>query len=124
VYFTVRRILYQLGGIQSISVLPGDLTFNKSDDHYDVASYERICNELGLNSSSDFRFTHGANHGLGSIYFYVSGCAMKIENAYPGFDKFSDKGGKAIKGKLIYYIETDAVAQYDWFATNTASGLT
>ena len=35
VYFTVRRILYQLGGIQSISALPGDLTFDKSNNHYE-----------------------------------------------------------------------------------------
>jgi len=39
VYFTVRRILHQLGGIQSISALPDDLTFNQFDNHYDVASY-------------------------------------------------------------------------------------
>jgi len=30
VYFTVRRILYQMGGIQSVSALPGDPTFNQS----------------------------------------------------------------------------------------------
>ena len=28
VYFTARRVLYQLGGIQSMSALPGDPTFN------------------------------------------------------------------------------------------------
>ena len=28
VYFTVRRILFQMGGIQSISALPGDQTFD------------------------------------------------------------------------------------------------
>jgi len=51
VYFMVRRILYQLGGIQSISALPGDPTFNKSNDHYDVVSYKRICDEFGINPS-------------------------------------------------------------------------
>jgi len=71
VYFTVRRILYQLGGIQSISTLPGDPTFDKSNDHYHVASYKRICDEFGVDSSGNFHFTHGANHGLGSIYFCV-----------------------------------------------------
>ena len=39
VYFTVRRILYQLGGIQNMSALPGDPTFNPLSNHYDVASY-------------------------------------------------------------------------------------
>ena len=37
VYFTVRRVLYQLGGIQSISALSGDSTFNQFNNHYDVA---------------------------------------------------------------------------------------
>ena len=37
VYFTVRRVLYQLGGIQSMSALPGDPTFNQFNNHYDVA---------------------------------------------------------------------------------------
>jgi len=71
VYFMVWRILYQLGGIQSISALPGDPTFNKSDNHYDEASYTRICDEFGINPLSNFCFTQGANHGLGSIYFCV-----------------------------------------------------
>ena len=45
VYFTVRRILYQLGGIRSISALPGDSTFNQFNNHYNVASYKRLCKE-------------------------------------------------------------------------------
>ena len=38
--------------------------------------------------------------------------------------KFNDEGGKAIKGDLISYIRPDPVAQYDWFAPKSASGLT
>ena len=37
VYFTVRRILYELGGIQSMSALPGDPTFNPLSNHYDAS---------------------------------------------------------------------------------------
>ena len=104
VYFTVRRILYQLGGIQSISALPGDPPFSQMNNHYDVASYKRLCNEFGIDPSSDFRYTHGENHALGSIYVYASG-ATKTDHKYPGWNKFSDEGGKALKGNLIYYIE-------------------
>jgi len=42
VYFTVRRILFQMGGIQSVSALPSDPTFNPSGNKYDIASYKRI----------------------------------------------------------------------------------
>ena len=123
VYFTIRRILYQLGGIQNISALPGDPTFSQFNNHYDAPSYKRICAEFGIDPSSDFRFTHGKNGGLGYIYVYAQG-AKKTEYEYPGWNKFSDEGGEAIKGNAIYYIEPDVSTQYDWFAPKTAAGLT
>ena len=67
VYFTVRRILFQIGGVQSMSALPGDPTFNQFHNHYDVVSYKRICAEFGVDPSSNFRFTTGKNHGLGRV---------------------------------------------------------
>ena len=123
VYFTIRRILYQLGGIQNISALPGDPTFSQFNNHYDPPSYKRICAEFGIDPSSDFRFTHGKNGGLGYVYVYAQG-ASKTEYGYPGFNKFRDEGGKALDGNLIYYIEPDVSTQYDWFAPKTAAGLT
>ena len=39
-YFTIRRILYELGGIQSIVTLPGDSGFNKIDVKYDKPSFK------------------------------------------------------------------------------------
>ena len=48
VYFTVRRILYELGGIKSVDALPDDPTFNQKDNHYSIASYKKICSEFGV----------------------------------------------------------------------------
>ena len=127
VYFTVRRVLYQLGGIQSMSALPGDPPFNQYSNHYDVASYKRICGEFGIAPSSDFHFTHGENHGLGSVYVYATAAGpSKTDYKYPGWNKFRDEGSKAINGDLIDHIEPGATsdAQADWFAPNTANGLT
>lgn len=45
---------------------------------------------------------------MGSVYVYAQELT-KIEFPYPGFNKFNDKGGKALKENLIYYIEPDAV---------------
>ena len=121
VYFTVRRVLYQLGGIQSMSALPEDPTFNPLNNHYDVASYKRICAEFGIDPSNDFRFTVGKNHGLGR----VNG-EMPRDFKYPGWMKFSDEGGDANKGNRVSYIRQDLVAatQYDWFAPKTSACLT
>ena len=127
IYFTVSRILFQMGGIQSICALPGDPTFDQFNNKYDVASYKRICNEFGVDPSSDFRFKRGANHGLGSVYIYVTNVGPdKTSVSYPGFNKFSDEGGSGSKGNLIYYIEPDdaAYGQADWFCPNVAEGLT
>ena len=127
IYFTVRRILFQMGGIQSISALPGDPTFDQFNNKYDVASYKRICNDFGVDPSSDFRFKRGANHGLGSVYIYVTNVGPdKTSVSYPGFNKFSDEGGTGSKGNLIYYIEQDDApyGQADWFCPNVAEGLT
>ena len=127
IYFTVRRILFQMGGIQSISALPGDPTFDQFNNKYDVSSYKRICNEFGVDPSSDFRYTPGANHGLGSVYIWVSGHGpQKTYTSYPGHEKFSDEGGTGSKGNLIQYIEpeNDANRQSDFFCPNVAEGLT
>ena len=128
IYFTIRRILFQMGGIQSISALPGDPTFDQFNNKYDVASYKRIFADFGVDPSSDFRFTRGANHGLGSVYVYASNLGpVKETDSYPGgYNKFSDEGGSGSKGTLIYYIELDdaAYGQADWFCLNVAEGLT
>ena len=49
---------------------------------------------------------------------------MKTGTAYPGgYCKFSDEGGKAKDGNLLYFIEPDDVLQYDWFAPRKTAGL-
>ena len=41
VYFTVRCILYEIGGIKSVDALPEDPTFNQKDNKYKIASYQK-----------------------------------------------------------------------------------
>ena len=114
VYFTVRRILFQMGGIQSMSVLPGDPSFNSSNNKYDVASYKRIC--------GDFRFTGGKNNGLGNVFIWPG--PEDGGFSYPSWMKFSDEGGKAIDENLIAFIQPDDIEQYAWFVPKNSSGLT
>ena len=113
VYFTVRRILFQMGGIQSMSALPGDPSFNPPNNIYDVAAYKRICSEFGISPSSDFRFTGGKNNGLGNVFIWPG--PEDGGFSYPSWMKFSDEGGKAIDGNLIAFIQPDDIEQYAWF---------
>ena len=122
VYFTVRRILFQMGGIQSMSALPGDPSFNPSNNKYDVAAYKRICGEFGISPSSDFRFTGGKNNGLGNVFIWPG--PEDGGFSYPSWMKFSDEGGKAIDGNLIAFIQPDDIEQYAWFVPKNSSGLT
>jgi len=55
VYFTIRRILFEIGGIQRVSALPRDPTFSQTNSYYDITSYNTICKEFEIDPSSDFR---------------------------------------------------------------------
>ena len=54
IYFTTRRILYKMGGIQSEATLPRDPTFSQTENKYDILSYKRICAEFGISPNTDF----------------------------------------------------------------------
>ena len=68
VYYTTRKILYEMGGIQSKNALPDAPVFSEISNPYDVASCKRICAEFNIPPSTDFRYTRGKNGGLGTVY--------------------------------------------------------
>ena len=127
VYFTVRRILFELGGPQNSLHLPGDTAFSQTENKYDIPSFERICAEFGISPNADFRFTRGDNHGLGSVFEYFSYSGYtKTPFKYPSKEtKFEDEGGRASDGNLVPYIEnTEARNQYEYFLCPVSHGLT
>ena len=127
VYFTVRRILFELGGPQNSLPLPGDTAFSQTENKYDIPSFERICAEFGISPNADFRFTKGDNHGLGSVFEYFSYSGYtKTPYDYPSKEtKFADEGGRASDGNLVPYIEnTEARNQYEYFLCPVSHGLT
>ena len=127
VYFTVRRILFELGGVQNSLPLPGDPAFNQTENKYDIPSFERICAEFGISPNADFRFTRGDNHGLGSVFEYFTNSGyFKTPFKYPSkTTKFEDEGGRASDGNLVPYIEnTEARNQYEYFLCPVSHGLT
>ena len=117
-----------MGGIQSETTLPGDPTFSQINQNYDIPSYKRTCAEFGINADSDFRFKGGINHGLGNVYIYISYQGpSSTDYSYPSSNKFSDEGGSAQKGNLIYFIKNDDEGtshQFDWFILENSEGLT
>ena len=127
VYFTVRRILFELGGVQNSPPLPGDTAFSQTENKYDIPSFERICAEFGISPNADFRFTRGDNHGLGSVFEYFTNSGYtKTPFKYPSKEtKFEDEGGRASDGNLVPYIEnTEARNQYEYFLCPVSHGLT
>ena len=111
-----------------VSALPGDPTFSQTNNNYDLPAYRRICAEFGIDPSSDFRFSEGAHHGLGKVFIYVSYLGPEAtEYSYPGSTKFSDEGGAANKGNLVYFIRNDFAGverQFDFFVPGASHGLT
>ena len=124
----MRRILFELGGVQNSLALPGDSAFIQlTENKYDIPSFERICAEFGISPNADFRFTRGDNHGLGSVFEYFTNSGyIKTPFKYPSKEtKFEDEGGRASDGNLVPYIEnTEARNQYEYFLCPVSHGLT
>ena len=130
VYFTTRRILYELG-----VPLPDEIAFKQVDNTYTKSAFEALCNEFGV-VNADFRWTRGRNHGLGDVFEYYSGEGYRNVHVDRGYDVeantwpskrhlFSDQGGESGKGNLISLIRNDdAVAQYSWLVPTKGIGLT
>ena len=133
VYYTTRKILFEMGGIQSKNALPDDPAFNQQDNPYDVASYKRICAEFGIEPSTDIRFTYGQNHGLGFVnIMYSDGPFAQKQWQYPPAD-LSNPSSQRLPGdsgttdnNTIAFIRNDQGAdkQFEHFVPNQTSGLT
>ena len=134
VYYTTRKILYEMGGIQSKNALPDDTTFKEDNNPYDVASYKRICVEFGIGPSTDFRYTHGKNGGLGTVYIWVTGSGPSPTDYHypdPGVALFDDeritnRDDPNYKANGITFVRNDQGAdkQLEHFVPNRSSGLT
>ena len=125
VYFTTRRVLYELG-----VPLPGESAFSQTNNVYTKSAFEALCNEFGV-ANADFRFKKGRNHGMGNVY--VGGDSEEYEMDI-GSKKsywprkvylFEDEGATARKGNRIYNIHNnDGKKQYSWFLPSSGAGLT
>ena len=130
VYFTVRRVLYELG-----VPLPDQDAFDQTDNTYNKSQFEALCNEFGV-VNADFRWIRGRNHGLGDVFEYYSGEGYRNVHVDRGYDVeantwpskrhlFKDEGGDDGKGNLISLIRNDdSKTQYSWFIPSSGVGLT
>ena len=115
VYYTTRKILYEMGGIQSKNALPDSPVFSEISNPYDVASYKRICAEFGIDPSTDFRYTRGKNGGLGTVYIGATGQGDIATNYhYPDPDlalfddeRITDRSYSDYKANGISFIRND-----------------
>ena len=125
VYFTVRRVLYELG-----VPLPDESAFSQTNNVYTKSAFEALCNEFGL-VNADFRFKRGRNHGMGNVY--VGGDSEEYEMDIGSKESywprrvylFEDEGATARKGNRIENIHNlDGKKQYSWFVPSSGVGLT
>ena len=134
VYYTTRKILYEMGGIQSKNALPDSPVFSEISNPYDVASYKRICAEFNVDPSTDFRYTRGKNGGLGTVYIGATGLgAIATDYHYPDPDlalfddeRITDRNNSDYKANGIAFIRNDqgAETQLEHFVPDQTSGLT
>jgi hypothetical protein len=63
VYFQTRKILKEI-----VCPLPGDDDFNANDNHISRSVFQRICRELDISNTNDFRARIGTISGMGTIH--------------------------------------------------------
>ena len=125
VYFTTRRVLYELG-----VPLPDESAFNQTNNVYTKSAFSQLCNEFGV-VNADYRFKRGRNHGMENVY--VGGDTAEYEMDIGSKESywprrvylFEDEGATARKGNRIYNIHNlDGKKQYSWFVPIRGGGLT
>ena len=131
IYFTIRRILYELK-----LPLPDEKPFSIKNNPYNKVAYNKLCEEFGISNNSDFRWKGGRNHGLGDQFIYYSSGGNENlyivrnydhdANTWPGQNKFSDEGYKDGNGNKISFIRNDLFSdfKYAWFIPMEGHGLT
>ena len=131
VYFTVRRLLYELG-----TPLPDDAVFYQTNNAYDRASFGRLCNEFGLEQNADFRWKGSRNHGLGDIFLHYSDGYASVHRDRPNDiegntwpdpgNLFDDEGATSENGLGFSFIKNvdHGGNQYLWFMPRRGKGLT
>lgn len=68
-YFTIRKILYNL-----VAPIPGDDVFNALNNRYDKRAFTDTCRVFGIDQSKSFKQTRDTtSNGLGTAYYYNSG---------------------------------------------------
>ena len=96
---------------------------------------KKICGELGIDPNTDFRFTHGKNHGFGTVYIWVtySGPTTATDYHYPDHDLaiFDDECVTKIEDPNLkangnYFVRNDQGAdkQFEYFVPNYSQGIT
>ena len=101
VYFTIRRILYEMS-----VPLPGESIFKQIGNRFDKVAFLKLCQEFNIPGDSDFRFRGGKNHGLGTIFINgsippISSGISTWPNSTPIFHDEHGIGG--VNGKILIF---------------------
>ena len=129
VYYTIRRILKEMG-----AALPDSTVFSAMNNPYSHEKYNALCREFKVTPRADFRFKEGPNKGLGYTWTTGSGDRNMVYNGRDFFltdkDKYYKSGLHKIRRQdqqraRIYLMKnTDAAGQYNRFVAAAGKGLT
>ena len=106
VYFTVRRILFELGGVQNSLPLPGDSAFSQTENKYDIPSFERICAEFGISPNADLQ---EATIMVSGVFLNISPTQVTskhLSNIHPKTQSLKTKEVVLLMGTLFLISKT------------------
>ena len=102
---------------------------NRETTNTQLPPTKKICGEFGIDSSSDFRFTHRKNNGFGTVYIWVTYSGPKATDYhYPDPDlalfdneRVTNLEDPNYKANGIYYVRNDQGADkhFEYFRAKT-----
>ena len=127
-YYQTRKILQEMS-----CPIPGDEIFNPTDNHINLSSFQKLCNEFNI--KGDFRFKGGDSGGLGTMYNYFPRTVYRPEYHHAGYnrvkgsydpnkDKFNISNTTFEYLKIDYIKQDAAIEGWKQFIEETSDGFT
>ena len=121
IYYQTRKILEEMS-----CPIPGESIFKTMDNNINMIKYQKLCNEFGVKSNTDFRFKGGDNGGLGTMYYYATNIGYKpLKNVQYDSSRYQFIEQTTNEAMKIDYVKQDAALEgWKQFMLEKSQGFT
>lgn len=119
IYYQTRKLLEEME-----CPIPGESIFKEDDNKINMIKYQKLCNEFGVPTNTDFRYKGGENGGLGTMFNYASriGYVPKHVAYNPKRFQFNVKTTNEVE-RIDYIFQESAIDGWKQFLLEHSNGF-